>query len=89
MRRTGVCFVVHQIDKADEVFRDLNALMPGKVAIWTSDHDAGCKTPKRIENPSAKFERAQLRFYPVIVVTHNFYLDKKDTMPEQLFGPVA
>jgi hypothetical protein len=41
----GCVFVVDQITKADEVFRDLSALMPGQVAIWTSDHDAGCKTP--------------------------------------------
>lgn len=73
----GCVFVVDQITKADEVFRDLNALLPGQVAIWTTDHDVDCKKPERIETPSAKFSRAQLRHYPVIIVTHRFYLGNK------------
>ena len=70
----GCVFVVDQINKADEVYRDLNALLPGKVAIWTTDHDADCKKPTRIEKPAAQFHRTELRRYPVIVVTHKFYL---------------
>ena len=31
----GAVFVVDQIEKADSVYRDLNELLPGKVAIWT------------------------------------------------------
>jgi hypothetical protein len=39
----GCVFVVDQIKKADEAFNELNALMPGKVAVWTNEHDRGCK----------------------------------------------
>ena len=69
----GCAFVVDQITKADEVFRELNALLPGKVAIWTKDHDAQCKTPVKVVEPAAQFTQDQLRLYPVIVVTHAFY----------------
>ncbi len=69
----GCVFVVDQITKADEVYRELNALLPGKVAIWTTDHDVDCKKPKKIDKPAAQFSRDQLRLYPVIVVTHAFY----------------
>ena len=37
----GAVFVVDQIDKADSVYRELSALLPGEVAIWTKDHDIG------------------------------------------------
>ena len=70
----GCAFVVDQIKKADEVYRDLSALLPGKVAIWTTDHDINNKQPEKIENHAARFDRESLRRYPVIVVTHKFYL---------------
>lgn len=71
----GCVFVVDQISKADEVYRELNTLLPGdKVAIWTTDHDVNCKKPTKIEKPAAQFDRDALRLYPVIVVTHQFYL---------------
>jgi hypothetical protein len=35
----GAVFVVDQIEKADSVYRDLSGLLPGRVAIWTRDHD--------------------------------------------------
>jgi hypothetical protein len=70
----GSVFIVDQIEKADKVFRDLNVLLPGKVAIWTKDHDAKCKRPEKIEKPAAQFMAEELRHYPVIVVTHKFYL---------------
>jgi hypothetical protein len=70
----GAVFVVDQIEKADSVYRDLSALLPGKVAIWTKDHDRQCKQPERVRTPAAQFTREELRHYPVIVVTHAFYL---------------
>jgi hypothetical protein len=69
----GCAFVVDQITKADEVYRELNAVIPGKVAIWTKDHDAGCVTPTKVVEPAAQFTQDQLRHYPIIVVTHAFY----------------
>jgi hypothetical protein len=70
----GVAFVVDQIEKADKVYCDLSALLPGRVAVWTRDHDTHCKKPERLENPAARFAAEELRHYPVIVVTHKFYL---------------
>lgn len=73
----GCAFVVDQIEKAEEAYRELDALMPGKVAIWTSDHDQACKTPVRVTNPTAKFTQDELRGFPIIVVTHRFYNGSK------------
>jgi hypothetical protein len=69
----GCVFVVDQIRKADDTFRELNALMPGKVAVWTTEHDRGCKARTRVPNPAAEFTKDELRLYPIIVVTHAFY----------------
>jgi hypothetical protein len=70
----GAVFVVDQIEKADSVYRDLSALLPGKVAIWTKDHDRRCKQPEKVLTPAAQFVPEELRHFPVIVVTHAFYL---------------
>jgi hypothetical protein len=70
----GAVFVVDQIEKADSVYRELSALLPGKVAIWTKDHDRQCKQPEKVLTPAAQFSREELRHYPVVVVTHKFYL---------------
>src|SRR6516165_4894534 len=69
----GCVFVVDQIKKADEAFKDLNALMPGKVAVWTAEHDRGCKKRTKVPQPAAEFIKDDLRHYPIIVVTHAFY----------------
>jgi hypothetical protein len=70
----GVVFVVDQMEKADEVFCALSALLPGKVAVWSTDHDLHCKAPEKVKEPAAQFTREELQRYPVIVVTHTFYL---------------
>jgi hypothetical protein len=46
--------------------------MPGKVAVWTTEHDIRNKTPKI--PVAAQFDRERLRLYPIIIVTHPFYL---------------
>jgi hypothetical protein len=69
----GCVFVVDQIKKADEAFKELNALMPGRVAVWTNEHDQGCKKRTRVPHPAAEFIKDDLRHYPIIVVTHAFY----------------
>ncbi len=73
----GCVFVVDQIKKADDTFRELNALMPGKVAVWTTEHDRGCKVRTRVPKPAAEFTKDELRLYPIIVVTHAFYNGSK------------
>jgi hypothetical protein len=72
----GCAFVVDQITKADAVYRDLNALLPDKVGIWTKDHDVNNKSPTRMkpEDLAARFTKDELRHKPVIVVTNKFYL---------------
>src|SRR6516165_11300637 len=69
----GCVFVVDQIKKADEAFKELNTLMPGKVAVWTNEHDRGCKKKTKVPHPAAEFIKDDLRHYPIIVVTHAFY----------------
>src|SRR5262249_20300617 len=69
----GCVFVVDQIKKADEAFKDLNALMPGKVAVWTTEHDPGCRNRTKVPHPAAEFLKDELRHYPHIIVTHTFY----------------
>ena len=73
----GCVFVVDQIKKADEAYRELNELMPGKVAVWSTEHDPGCKTRTKVPSPAAEFTQDELRNYPVIVVTHAFYNGRK------------
>jgi hypothetical protein len=71
----GSLFVVDQIPRAEQIYRDLNALIPGRVAVWTSDHDAGPgrKEPTKVLNPTARFTKDQLNEYPVAIVTHAFF----------------
>jgi hypothetical protein len=71
----GCVFVVDEITKADMVYRDLKALLPADtVAIWTTEHDPACKRRERVPEDSPSFRPAELRHYPVIVVTSKFYL---------------
>jgi hypothetical protein len=75
----GAVIVVNQIDKADATFRELDALIPGKVAIYTSDHDPNSTVPegeRRVRNPVPGCTREELREKPVAIVTHKFYNDK-------------
>src|SRR5215470_638265 len=69
----GCVFVVDQIKKANEAFKELNALMPGKVAVWTVEHDPSCKKRTKVPHPAAEFIKDELRHYPIIIVTHVFY----------------
>jgi two-component sensor histidine kinase len=36
----GCALLVHHIETAHKAFLELSTLLPGKVAIWTSEHDA-------------------------------------------------
>jgi hypothetical protein len=74
----GCAYVVDQISKADDAYSELNALLPGKVAVWTTEHDVNCKEfPKLRKRPAAQFDREALRLFPVVIVTHQFYLGPK------------
>jgi len=71
----GCAFVCDQIEKADAAYRELNALMPGRVAIWTSDHDKRNPRGEKVAQPAALFTQDELKLYPVIIVTHKFFSD--------------
>jgi hypothetical protein len=44
----GCLFVVDQIKKADDMFQQINKLLPGQVAVWTTDHDVDCTKPTQM-----------------------------------------
>jgi hypothetical protein len=56
----GAVFLVDQIVKADGMFRELDKHLPGKVAIWTGDHDKGCTEPQKVRSPAARFYKHEL-----------------------------
>jgi superfamily II DNA or RNA helicase len=61
----GVVFVVDEIKKADDFYNELTKYLPGKVAVWTTEHDVSCKEwPKLGKEPLAKFERKDLPNWP-------------------------
>src|SRR5262249_53174 len=62
----GCVFLVHHIATAEAVFRELSALLPNAVAVFTTKHDAATvQTPTY----STTFHVGDLEKYPVIVVT--------------------
>ena len=73
----GCVLVVEQMTKADEMYRELSALLPGKVAVWSTDHDVNCKTPTKVLKPAARFHVSDLEKHQVAIVTHAFYKGKR------------
>ena len=83
----GCVYVVDQISKADEAYRELTALLPGKVAVWTTEHDVNCKEfPKLKKRPAAQFNSEALRLCPVVIVTHSSISGLKDIRPATSFA---
>ena len=72
----GAVLLVNEIEKAEKVYGELNELLPGRVRVWTSDHDRNCtKRTKLSEEPASKCTQPELRHWSVVIVTHAFYLD--------------
>jgi hypothetical protein len=69
----SVLFVVEQMETADQRYRDLNKILPGKVAVWSTDHRKGNHSPSKVKNPAAQFHKNELKNYPVAVCTHEGY----------------
>ena len=65
----GCAMLVHHVETAAKAFAELSALLPGKVAVWSSEHDAN--SPIVVRQP--RFTVDELEEYPVVVVTHEFY----------------
>jgi hypothetical protein len=69
----GCLFVVDQIKKADDMYRQINELLPGHVAVWTSDHDVNSTNPTQMYVPhERRFEVDQLEQHAIAVVTQAF-----------------
>jgi hypothetical protein len=73
----GCVFLVEQMTKADEMYCELSALLPGKVAVWSTDHDANCNTPTKVHKPAARFHVHDLENHEVVIATHAFYKGKR------------
>jgi hypothetical protein len=70
----GCVLVVETIEQADKMWRELEALLPGSVAVWTSDHNkASNKEPQKLQERSCSFYKDDLCRYPIAIVTHQFY----------------
>lgn len=69
----GCLFVVDQIKKADDMFQRTKELLPGKVAVWTSDHDVNSTAPTQLYIlPEFRFDIDQLQQRAVAIVTQAF-----------------
>jgi hypothetical protein len=75
----GCVFLVDRKAKAEEIYGYLCKLLPGKVAIWTSDHDKARKatTSVKVKDPTARHDVNELADFPVAIVTHAFYGGKR------------
>src|SRR5215211_1007491 len=69
----GCLFLTDQRERADDTYRELERLLPGQVAVWTSDHDARCKQTEKVKDPAARFTVDQLAQHQVAVATHAFF----------------
>jgi hypothetical protein len=63
----GCVLLVHHVETAALAYRELSALLPNRVAVWTKEHDRdyGWREPRCVPE--------DLESYPLIVVTHAFY----------------
>jgi hypothetical protein len=86
----GALIVVNQIEKADKMFREIDALAPGIVAVWTGEHDTAQKVAKDKRKlklgPAKMFTQNDLKRYPIAIVTHHMYVDVNGDKA-RLWGP--
>jgi hypothetical protein len=81
----GCVFLVEQMTKADEMYRELSALLPGRVAVWTTDHSVTCTKPTKVLSPAARFHVDELENYAVAIVTHAFYKGSRGHKARNVF----
>jgi hypothetical protein len=74
----GVVWLVEQKVQAETAYRELVKLLPGKVRVWTEDHDVSETKSDHITvpNPAARCSKFDLADAPVAIVTQKFYLSK-------------
>jgi hypothetical protein len=66
----GCVLLVHFVETAQQAFDELHALLPGRVAVWTREHDAD--RPSNAER-AHRFSVDDLQHHPIVIVTHEFY----------------
>ncbi len=64
----GCVLLVHHVHTANVAHSELEALLPGRVAVFTAENDA---ERGAIRKPA--FTADELETYPVLVTTHEFY----------------
>jgi hypothetical protein len=68
----GCLLVVDQIKKADDMYRQINELLPGQVAVWTTEHDVNSITSRMHVPHDRRFDVDQLEQHAIAVVTQAF-----------------
>ena len=66
----GCVLLVHFVETAQQAFDELYALLPGRVAVWTREHDADRPTNG---GRAQRFSVDDLERHPIVIVTHGFY----------------
>lgn len=94
----SVLFLANTRRECDEAYRSLELLLPGKVAIRTTDHDQAkldadgssyveaTKARDDGYQPAAFFHRSQLGNYPALIGTHNGYKQHPRELPDLADG---
>jgi hypothetical protein len=72
----GCAFVVEQMTKAEEIFREMEPLLPHKVAVWSTDHDVNNKNPTKVLKPAKQFHIDALELHEVTIITHALHKSK-------------
>jgi hypothetical protein len=66
----GCVLLVNFVETAQQAFEELSAVLPGRVAVWTREHDVD----RPISGGRAhRFSVDDLQRHPIIIVTHEFY----------------
>lgn len=67
----GAVLLVHHVETAQRAYDELNALLPGRVAVFSREHDNA--RPPYAGGRTDRFDVDDLQTYPLLVVTHEFY----------------
>jgi hypothetical protein len=86
--KIGCLLAIDRIERADDCYHQLKSLIPGKVAIWTVDHDP---TRRKANDPERKvhvakedrYSRRELRHFPIIIITHAMFSGTHQGMGRQ------
>lgn len=66
--RAKLLILVPNIKLADDCYVVLNELYPGRIGIWTSDHDSNTKSPQQA--PSVRMTKQAASEHDCLIITH-------------------